>query len=59
MKSICVEHKTYIAPKIELIEIDNEISIALNSTPPEGPEESFTYVNDNPFYHNISSIQYS
>lgn len=54
-----MEHKTYIAPKIELIEIDNEISIALNSTPPEGPEESFTYVNDNPFYHNISSIQYS
>ncbi len=31
---------TYIAPQIKLIELDNEISLALESTPPEGPGES-------------------
>lgn len=31
--------KKYIAPNIELIFLDNEISLALQSTPPEGPGE--------------------
>lgn len=29
----------YIAPQIELICIDNDISLALQSTPPAGPSE--------------------
>ncbi len=33
--------KTYIAPLIELIKLDNEISLALESTPPVGPEEGY------------------
>jgi hypothetical protein len=32
--------KTYTAPIIEHIVLDNEISLALESTPPEGPSES-------------------
>jgi hypothetical protein len=43
----------YITPQIKLIELDNEISLALESTPPEGPEESRNFVpeyfNNNPF----------
>jgi len=29
----------YIAPLIQCITLDNEISLALASTPPEGPDE--------------------
>lgn len=32
-------HKKYLAPEIKMIEIDNEISLALESTPPDGPGE--------------------
>jgi hypothetical protein len=32
--------KTYTAPIIELIVLDNEISLALESTPPAGPSET-------------------
>lgn len=32
----------YIAPRIEWIPLDNEISLALESAPPEGPDESRT-----------------
>jgi len=31
--------KTYITPEIEKIEIDNEISLILNSEPPDDPWE--------------------
>ena len=31
--------KAYKAPQVELIELDYEISLALESAPPEGPEE--------------------
>jgi hypothetical protein len=31
--------KEYIAPCVELIELDNEISLALQSEPPLGPGE--------------------
>jgi len=34
-----MEKKKYYAPQVELILIDNEISLALASTPPEGPGE--------------------
>jgi hypothetical protein len=30
----------YIAPILEIIELDNEISLALESNPPFGPDES-------------------
>ena len=32
--------KKYISPVIELIVLDNEISLALASNPPEGPSET-------------------
>jgi hypothetical protein len=54
-----MEKKKYIIPTIELIILDNEISLALNSTPPEGPEEttflknSNNFINNNP-YNNFS-----
>lgn len=36
-----MEHKKqYIEPQIELVRLDNDISLALESTPPEGPMES-------------------
>ena len=35
-----MEKNTYIAPKIEAIILDNEISLALESMPPAGPFES-------------------
>jgi hypothetical protein len=31
--------KKYIAPRIEWIPLDNEISLALESNPPIGPDE--------------------
>ena len=36
--------KKYISPRIEWIPLDNEISLALESTPPVGPSESFNSV---------------
>jgi len=32
--------KKYTAPEIELVELDNEISLALESYPPDGPGET-------------------
>lgn len=34
-----MEKKKYITPRIEWIPLDSEISLALQSTPPEGPGE--------------------
>jgi hypothetical protein len=31
--------KKYRSPEIEIVVLDNEISLALESTPPDGPEE--------------------
>jgi hypothetical protein len=46
-------NRKYIAPKIEVIQLDNEISLQLQSTPPEGPGESVSlsteYMKINPF----------
>jgi len=41
--------QTYIAPQIEIITLDNEISLALESTPPAGPGE---IGNNFPLEHN-------
>ena len=49
--------KKYTAPLIEIIFLDNEISLALESSPPEGPGESLTltpeYFNNDPFKSNM------
>jgi hypothetical protein len=45
--------KKYVAPRIEWIPLDNEISLALESAPPVGPSESALIApnnqNNNPF----------
>lgn len=50
--------KKYILPKIEIIAIDNEISLALESSPPDGPGEGTSltphYINNDPFRNNLS-----
>lgn len=50
--------KEYIFPRIERILLDNEISLALESTPPFGPNESASlspeYLNNNPFKDNLA-----
>lgn len=33
------EKRSYFPPIVETIELDNEISLALESNPPAGPEE--------------------
>lgn len=35
----------YKSPEIEQIRLDNEISLALESSPPAGPAESFLQIN--------------
>jgi hypothetical protein len=49
--------RTYLAPQIERIKLDNEISLALESTPPEGPGEPTSqapeYFNNDPFKSNL------
>jgi len=39
--------KKYIKPRIEWIPLDNEISLALESSPPAGPDESFNFKQNN------------
>jgi hypothetical protein len=47
----------YNSPEIVLIELDNNISLALESTPPEGPGEGASlapeYMNYDPFKTNV------
>ena len=43
-----MEKKIYTAPQVELILIDNEISLALASSPPAGPSETLNSI-QNPF----------
>lgn len=49
--------KKYITPRIEWIPLDNKISLALESNPPEGPNEGLSSIehsfNNNP-YSNLS-----
>lgn len=47
-----MEKKQYKAPRIEFIELDNEISLALESAPPVGPSETVLtpdYIKNDPF----------
>jgi len=58
MKTL-INKKTYIKPRVELIKLDNEISLALQSTPPEGPGEgtgalSPEYFKNDPFKSNLT-----
>jgi hypothetical protein len=49
-------NRKYIAPMIEKIQLDNEISLQLQSIPPTGPGEPLVYVpeyfNQDPFKTN-------
>jgi len=47
--------KKYIAPRIEIIFLDNEISLALESNPPAGPSETFNSV-QSPFKQEIGLV---
>jgi hypothetical protein len=51
------EKRIYLQPQIECIKLDNEISLALESTPPEGDNEVFNntpnFINNDPFKTNI------
>ncbi|MEI8272179.1 MAG: hypothetical protein WCG08_06115 [Paludibacter sp.] len=53
IKEKMTEKRMYLSPEIELIELDNEISLALESEPPAGPGESLSmaleYMNNDPF----------
>ena len=54
MKTI-IEKKEYILPQIEQVPLDNEISLALESSPPAGPDEVLNNAPDhfnNPFKGN-------
>lgn len=39
-----MEKKKYIAPHIEWIPLDSEISLALESNPPAGPDEALNSI---------------
>ena len=41
-----MEKTTYIAPQIERIKLDNEISLALESNPATGPGEPTSFLSD-------------
>jgi len=46
--------KNYLNPQIEIVMLDNEISLALES-PPVGPDESYLspeFIENNPFRNN-------
>ena len=59
MKTIekMIEKRIYLNPTIELIKLDNEISLALQSIPPEGPGEGASlapeFMNNDPFKTNM------
>jgi len=47
------EKRMYSTPSLVRIKLDHEVSLALESTPPDGPNESITfapdYFNNDPF----------
>lgn len=48
------DKRAYCLPQIELVELDNEISLILQSTDaPVDPEASLMYFNDNPVINTI------
>ncbi len=46
--------KVYLSPQIECVKLDNEISLALESAPPEGPDE---VMNNTPNYFNTDPFK--
>ncbi len=44
-----MEKKIYCTPCIEIILLDNEISLALESSPPPGPSETHNLNQQSPF----------
>ena len=50
------EKRMYNTPEIVCVELDNEIALALESTPPEGPGDGASlapeYMNNDPFKAN-------
>jgi hypothetical protein len=52
MKILSIKSKrTYIAPEIAMIKLDNEISLSMESEPPYGPGETNApeYMKQDPF----------
>ncbi len=53
---ISKDKRTYLPPAIECIGLDNEISLALESAPPAGPDEVLNstphFLNNDPFKMN-------
>lgn len=51
--------KTYNAPKIETVILDNEIALVLASDPPIGPGETINnlpeHFRNQPFFENLNS----
>ncbi len=50
-----MDKKKYIKPRIEWIPLDNEISLALESTPPAGPNETLNSI-QTPFKQDIGLV---
>lgn len=52
-----IEKQIYNSPEIVRVELDNEISLALESNPPLGPGEGASlapeYLNNDPFKSNV------
>jgi hypothetical protein len=48
--------KKYITPCLELIPLDNEISLALESSAPEGPGEGIGFYMNNPFKDEVGLV---
>ena len=44
-----IDKRVYTQPKIESVKLDNEISLALESAPPAGPDEVMNYNQQSPF----------
>ena len=55
---IKTKEQTYTAPQVERMELDNEITLQLESTPPKAPGEAHIqapeYFNNDPFKANIA-----
>jgi hypothetical protein len=51
-----MEKKAYKSPQIEIIELDNEVSLALESAPPAGPSESYNNVSNPDHFNNTAFV---
>lgn len=48
-----VRRKTYNAPIIHQVQLDSEISLALQSIPPWGPDEGITKIEQNDYFDDV------